>query len=108
MTQLDKKYVLHIPTCKYIDNKLISLNIDEILDDLIKELRRNGLMSFYLTNVKSYYKSRVFDEVLFTVFTSSVSVDEIFTKWFKKNNNLLQQEAFSFEYDNMMFVEKLD
>ena len=64
MKELDKKYVFHIPLCKYVNNDLIPIAIENIIDELIKQLNENGYDSLYMTKVKGYYKSRCFDEIL--------------------------------------------
>ena len=61
-----------------------------------------------MTDIKSHYKSRVFDEVTVTVFASSIQVGEIFKRWFRANNHVLEQESFSYEHGNRMIIEKLD
>ena len=105
--RLDEKYVLHIPLSRFCDNKLESIEIDEMLDELVKQLKDSGYNSFYITNVTSYYKSRKFNEMLITIFTSKTDeVDLIFKKWFKRNNDVLGQEAFSYEHQNVMIIEK--
>lgn len=105
MMILDRKYVLHIPLCRFSDGGLMPIEIDGILDDLISRLDSE---SFYMTKVKSCYKSRVFDELLITVFASQKDIGEIFSEWFKSNNDVLCQEAFAYECGDRMFVEELD
>ena len=104
--KLNEKYVLHIPLSRFCDNKLESIEIDEILNDLIKQLEDRGYNSFYITNVTSYYKFRKFGELLITVFTSKTGGVDLIFKWFKKNNDVLKQEAFSYEHQNRMIIEK--
>lgn len=116
MLELDDKYVFHVPLYKYVDNELIRLDIEDILDELIDELNKHGYDSLYIINVKSYYKSRSFDELLITLFISEKTVkkdnrefpDSLFSQWFKQNNNVLQQEAFAYEHNNSMIIEALD
>ena len=104
MKVLDRKYVFHIPLYKYCDGELVSIDIDDLMDDLIEKL---GFESLYVTKVKSVYKKRVYDEILITVFTSKGSPEEIFEKWFKVNNDVLCQEAFAYEFNDKMVVKKL-
>ena len=104
MMILDRKYVLHIPLSRFADGKLAPVDIDDILDDLISRL---DCESFYMAKVRGCYKSRVFDELLITVFSSGGDVGEIFGEWFTSNNDILQQEAFSYECGDRMFVERL-
>ena len=115
MIELDEKYVFHIPKCKYEDGELVAVELEAILDDLFCRFKRNGYESAYMSDVKSWYKQRYFDELLITVFTCSCNVSnddsmtpsDIFGKWFRKNNDVLGQEAFAFEWDNRLFIEKL-
>lgn len=109
--ELDKKYVLHIPFHKFENDKITKINMKNLIDDLIKQLNNNGYISFYMTKVNGYYKNRCFDEMLITIFASSDSKqklpDEIFSKWFKENNNTLKQESFAYEYNNKMYIEEI-
>ena len=115
MMELDKKYVLHIPLYKYKNNELIPIEIYHIIEDLIKKLDKEGYDSLYITDVKAYYKSRSFDEILISIFTSEEvlkkenkeSPSAIFKKWFKEHNYILEQEALGYEYDNKMYIEEL-
>lgn len=109
MLELNHKYVLHIPLYKFKDEKLILIEIDEIIDDLILQLNENGYDSFYTQKVKSHYKSRSFDELIITIFTSysHKQVETIFSEWFEKNNNILEQESFAYEHNNSLFIKKI-
>lgn len=107
MTELTEKYVFHIPLYKYVDDGLVAIEIDGLLDELIFDLIENGFESFYLTKAKAHYKLRCFDEILLTIFTSSDSPVGIFEKWFRNNNDVLGQEAFSYECANTMVIENL-
>ncbi len=102
--ELNFRYVFHMPLYKYVDNELTPIEIDAILEELIADLNEE---SFYIARVESHYKSRKFDELLLTVFTASAGIEEVFKKWFFKNNHILCQEAFSFELNNTMYIEKL-
>ena len=104
MIELDKKYVFHIPLYKYSDGKLIAIEMEGMMDDLIDEL---GFESLYMTKVKSLYKKRMYDEILVTVFTSDEAPEVIFENWFRNNNGVLCQEAFAYELDGKMVVKKL-
>lgn len=113
MMELDKKYVFHIPLCKYVNNDLIPITIENIIDELIKQFNENGYDSLYITKVKGYYKSRCFDEILITIFVSTAfitnhdSPEAIFKKWFKANNNILEQEAYAYECNNTMNINEM-
>ncbi|WP_458452991.1 hypothetical protein [Methanobrevibacter sp.] len=107
MIELEDKYVFHIPLYKYKDDELVVIEMDGLLDNLISELADKGFDSFYMAEVKSFYKSRIYDEILITVFSpKDKSPLEIFKKWFRKNNHILFQEAFAFEIGDKMIVEK--
>ena len=105
MIVLEKKYVLHVPLCKFEKGKLISAEAD--VSDLIDCLSKNGFDAAYITGAKGIYKSRCFDELLVTIFASSDEPKEIFIRWFQKNNHLLGQEALAYECDGKLFVMKL-
>ena len=107
MTVLTEKYVFHIPLYKYLDDGLVAIEIDDVLDELISEFSENGFENFYMTKAKAHYKSRCFDELLITVFTSSDSPAEIFEKWFRDSNDVLGQEAFGYEHANTMIIQDL-
>ena len=111
MKVLDQKYVLHIPVHKYEDKKLTRTNIEEPLEKLIQQLHDNGYTSFYKTKVTGYYKNREFEEILFTIFTSSHSANkkpsQIFSDWFNDNNHLLGQESFAYEENDSLVIKEL-
>ena len=107
---LDTKYVLHIPTHKFEDEKVTRINMKKCIGDLESRLNQSGYHSFYKTEVEGHYKSRIFDEVLITIFTSSeteAKPDEIFSQWFKDNNKELKQESFAYEKNNELIIEEL-
>ena len=108
MIELSEKYVFHIPMYRYADDGLTSIVLDDILDDLVSSLDEAGFDSLYMTKAKAFYKSRCFDELLLTIFTSSSLPVEIFKKWFRANNDILGQEAFAWECGNSLFIESLD
>ena len=116
MIELNKKYVFHIPLYKYDENEeLIPIEMGDIFDELIDAFEENGYDSLYMTDVKAYYKNRFFDEILISIFISTERLakekqefpDRIFKKWFKENNDVLEQEGYAYEYNNKMFIEKL-
>lgn len=112
MLELDKKYVFHVPLYKYENKELVSIEIKDILDDLVNQLNQKGYDSLYIMKVKGYYKSRGFDELLLTIFISEEqlkrqnqdSPEIVFKNWFKINNNILRQEALAYECNNKMFI----
>lgn len=109
--KLDQKYVLHLPVHKFENEEITRINIDKLLDDLINTLNANNYHSFYITKVNGHYKTRSFDEILITIFTSSheqkIQPNEIFKKWFGENNNTLKQESFAYEYGNSLYIIEL-
>ena len=105
MIEFDRKYVFHVPIFKFEDGVLIELDIDEMLDELIEELDARSL---YISKVKSVYRKRIYDELLITLFTTSDEhPEEVFERWFRKNNDRLAQEAFAFEMDGKMYIGDL-
>lgn len=115
MIELNQKYVFHIPLYKYENNELVHIDIDDALDELLDQFEENGYDTLYISEVKGLYKSHLFDEILMTIFLSTERLakdnqefpDRIFKKWFKKNNDILGQEAYAYEQNNKMFVGKL-
>ena len=107
MMELNRKYVFHIPLCKWENDELVPIDIDGILDDLASEFSQKGFEGFYLTKAKAHYKSRCFDELLITMFAASDNPEEIFSEWFRANNEVLGQEAFAWEMGNSLFIEDL-
>ena len=105
--ELDCRYVLHIPLSKWENDELVVLDIDSEIDELINQLEVEGFGSFYITKVESFYKTRRYDEILITIFAADGDgPHEIFKNWFNAHNDVLSQEAFSFEFNNSMFIEK--
>ena len=106
--ELESKYVFHIPLHKYEDGKLVLIEIEDVLDDLIAQFHQKGFDGLYMTKVKSMYKARLYDEILITVFTTpQKSPLGIFKDWFRKNNHILAQEALAYENDGKLTIEKL-
>ena len=109
MIKLNKKYIFHIPQYKYENNELISIDTENIIEEFIAILNENGYTSAYLTQAKSYYKNRSYTETLITLFTSQENrPEELFRQFFRKNNDILKQEAFAYECKDEMFIENLD
>ena len=44
MIKLDTKYLLHIPLSKYENNDLISIDIDDVLEELISYLNQEQFL----------------------------------------------------------------
>ncbi|MBR0472832.1 MAG: hypothetical protein IJI98_09080 [Methanosphaera sp.] len=110
MITLNQKYVLHIPCYKYQEGKLISLKNENIIDQLIEKLNREGYNSFYITEVKGHYKTRSFNEILITIFTNQeerTTPDKIVREWYQENNNILPHESYAYEHGNKMIIEEL-
>ena len=56
--ELDCRYVLHIPLSKWENGEVVPLDVDDEIEELIFCLEVQGFDGFYLTKVKSHYKSR--------------------------------------------------
>ena len=107
--ELDCRYVLHIPLSKWENGEIVPLDMDGEIDELISHLEVQGFDGFYVTKVKSYYKSRRYDELLLTIFAGDGEGPwEIFRDWFSRHNDVLCQEAFAVEINNRMIIERLD
>ena len=106
--ELDCRYVLHIPLSRWENGKIMPLDMDEPISELMELLEDKGFDSFYVTKVEGHYKSRKYDELLVTIFADDDdSPIAIFRQWFSKNNGKLRQEAFAYEFNNRMIVENL-
>ena len=109
MRVLSKKYIFHIPLYEYDGRELVAIDMDGLLDDLIFRLGEASFDSLYITKVESHYKARSFDELLLTIFVeNNECLEEIFKKWFRDNNDVLQQDEFAYECGNELFIEKLE
>lgn len=97
------KFVLHVPLYRFNGNNLEEIEIDETLNELMGELTQNGFDG-YISKVRSFYKSRLYDELLITIFSKDTSVLKIFRKWFSKNNHVLGQESLAYEIGNELVV----
>ena len=100
MVKLNKKYVFHIPLYKYVADELVSIDIGDIIDEFVDDFSGSGFDSLYMT---------MYDEVLITIFTdSSMFPEEIFENWFRRNNHVMEQEAFAYECGNEMMIKRLN
>lgn len=100
------KFVLHVPLYRFTGNELEMIEIDELLNELLSELSSNGFDG-YISKVKSFFKSRMYDELLITIFAGDTRVLKIFSKWFKNNNHVLCQESFAYEIGNELVIKDL-
>ena len=75
------KFVLHVPLYRFTGNELEMIEIDELLNELLSELSSNGFDG-YISKVKSFFKSRMYDELLITIFAGDTRVLKIFQKKF--------------------------
>ncbi len=107
MIRLNLKYAFHIPLYKFVSGKLVPIEIEDILDELVSQFDDNGFHSLYITRINSYYKKRQFDELLITIFSNDNLPCEIFGQWFRRHNDVLSQEAFAYEIGNAMVIEEL-
>jgi len=107
MIALNRKYVFHIPLYKHVSGNLIRIEMEDILDELISQFNESGFESLYITKINSYYKKRQFDEMIITIFSNDDLPCEIFGEWFRKNNDVLRQEAFAYEIGNTMVINDL-
>ncbi|WP_407394227.1 hypothetical protein [Methanobrevibacter sp.] len=83
--------------------------MEDALDELISHFHQNGFDSLYMSEVKSFYKSREYEELLIILFTSGDDFpEEIFREWFAKSNHVLGQEAFAYECNGKMYIQECD
>lgn len=104
MIRLNQKFSFHIPLYKHVSGELVSIEIDDMLEELIAEFGDNGFEGLYITKINSYYKTRQFDELLITIFSNDDMPCEIFGNWFRRHNDVLSQEAFAYEIGNAMII----
>lgn len=103
MAILDEKYVFHIPLSKYENGRLIELEIDDILDELLSEFE-----SFNITRIESHYKSRSYDELLITVFTSKkITWNHIHGLVFEKQWGIVPG-SYAYEYNGKTLYWKYE
>ena len=106
--ELDCRYVLHIPLSKWENGEVVPLDVDDEIEELISYLEVQGFDGFYLTKVKSHYKSRRYDELLITIFAGDGGGPcEIFRDWFFRHNDVLCQEAFAVEVNDRMIIGQM-
>lgn len=108
---LNHKLVFHVP-CKYWNGtELVDIKeISNVIHALIIALNDFSVSdSFYISDITGIYKNRIFPEKTVTVFYESEmdKAIEIYINWFKRYNNILKQEALSYELDNQMIVLNL-
>lgn len=111
MTTLNNRYVLHIPTFKYVNTEDKTIIGEEYIKILTDKLTEYGYTSFYITQAQGQYKTRKYDEILITVYASdnrdAKLPDTIFGEWFRKHNHIFEQESFAYEHNNKLYIEKL-
>ncbi len=106
---LPHKLVFHIPELALVNDTITPVSIDELLAGLADELQQAGVLSFYTINATGFYKGRSYPERLITLFWKDdpAPMQELFRRWFRENNDQLQQEAFAFELDGVLYTESL-
>ena len=103
------KLVFHIPELALVDGEPFSIHLDPLLSKLANGLQEAGVLSFYTINATGFYKGRSYPEKLITLFCQDdpAPIIEVYTRWFRENNGELQQEAFAYEADGVLFTESL-
>ena len=103
--------VFHIPEKAWQQDRLEDIDVDFAVDKLAQSLNTAGTDSFYTQEVTGYYKGRHYPEQIMVVFCDDTDkatvLADIFTRWFRENNGILRQEAFSYELNGALFVEEL-
>ena len=103
------KHILHIPLSRFVNGEMEMLDIDDLLEELFDKLEENGIEGFYTTRATGFYRSRRYPELLITVYSNRAGiVEEIFEEWFRAHNEVLGQEAFSYEANDRLIIIMLD
>lgn len=107
MKELNTKIVLHIPEYFHDENGLIHIPVD-ILQQLYDQLQVAGY-DFFISTVETYYHKRTYTTKLVTLYTDNDNKPiTIFKKWFKNNNNELNQESMAYEWNDKLIIEEID
>lgn len=105
--ELEHKLVLHVPTQKYVNDKLVAIEYKGFIDFIIKGLEVTG---FYITPALGSYKGRVYPEKLVTAFVNNEmlnQVDYYFRHAVVKFHLNMRQEAYAYELDGKLHVVSL-
>ena len=107
--RLPHKLVFHIPEMAKVNGRITDVPIGRLLSGLADELQQAGVLSFYTINATGFYKGRSYPEQLVTLFRQDdpAPVQDLFRRWFREHNDQLQQEAFAFEVDGVLYTESL-
>ena len=109
--ELSEKLVFHIPEKTWREDHLEDIGVDSALEDLTDALAGIGLTSFYIQQVTGGYKGRRYPERLMVVFCEHGPLAEqaagLFEQWFRSHNEILKQEAFSYEWNGTLTVKGL-
>ena len=109
--KLSEKLVLHIPEAAWCDDHLEDIPVDIEMAALTNALSAIGATSFYLQKVTGSYKGRMYPERLLVLFCrdgpEAEMVIAIFGDWFRSRNEVMRQEAFSYERNGTLFIMQL-
>ncbi len=106
---LPEKFTVHIPHYRW-NGKPEPIDYQAFIRQLAEGLESLGIDSFYTTPATGYYKGRSYDETLLTLFCTADVADAVagvIENLFRTNNHLLQQEAFAFERNGVLWVGEL-
>ncbi len=103
---LPEKLTVHIPRYHWTGG-LEPIDYPAFIRQLAEGLESLGIDSFYTTPATGYYKGRSYDETLLTLFCKTDvdnAVAGVIENLFRTNNHLLQQEAYAFERNSVLWV----
>lgn len=101
------KLVLHIPHYAWENEQLVEIDHARFKEYLYEQLTGMGLISWYSTDARGYYKGREFAEELLTIFCDESvkdEVTEVFCRTYFALREVMRQEAFAYECDGVLYV----
>ena len=104
------KLVLHIPHYAWENDQLVKIDYTYFKEYLYKQFEEIGLMSWYSTDARGYYKGREFAEELLTVFCHKEIRDvviDVFRRTYFELRAVMRQEAFAYECSGVLYVVAL-
>ena len=107
--KLTHKLVFHIPQKALVHGVALEIPFSALFPNLVTALYDAGVSGFYVVDGVGFYEGRTYPEKLVTVFCEDApeDVEKAYRDWFRHFNDVLQQEAFAYEVDGVLHIEKL-
>lgn len=96
------KYVLHIPSAKYVDGKTVSIVTESAL--MANEIAQK-VDGGYLVDATGFYNGRTYAETLMVVYGDNIG--DIFREKCKEYHDRLRQNEYAYEKDNDLIKFKI-